>query len=134
MAMPSVLVVEDEWLLADYFAAILEHLGYDVCGIAGDAEGAVALARRHAPDVVLMDLRLAGQRDGVDAACAIEATLPVSVIFVTASGDPRTMQRIRTNDPDDILVKPVLERDLATSLGRLCPLPGAAEGGHTAGP
>ena len=132
MAMPTVLVVEDEWLLADYFAAVLEHLGYDVCGITGTAEGAEALARRHEPDVVLMDLRLAGPRDGVDAACAIEAARAVPMIFITASGDPRTLQRIHANDPDDILLKPVLERDLAASLARLCPLPGAAKAVHGA--
>jgi len=96
---PRVLIVEDELLIAEYFKIIIEQLGYEVCGLARSADEAVALARREEPAVIFMDVRLAGERDGVEAAQEIHAIRPVPVIYVTASREPQTSQRIKDDPP-----------------------------------
>src|SRR3546814_8268703 len=66
-----VLVVDDEYLIAESLRMQVEDMGMAVCGIAATAKGAVALAIKHRPQLVPMDMRLAGEGDGVDAALAI---------------------------------------------------------------
>jgi CheY-like chemotaxis protein len=102
-----VLVVDDEFLIADLLCAMVEDMGLTVCGIAADADEAVALARAHAPRLVLMDVRLKGRKDGIDAATAICAEKPTPVIFITGSREPETVQRIRAAHRATILFKPI---------------------------
>jgi CheY-like chemotaxis protein len=68
-----------------------------------------------------MDVRLVGERDGVDAAMAIHHRKPVPTVYVTGSHEPETIARIRTDHPSDILHKPVLEDQLRDALTRFCP-------------
>jgi two-component system, response regulator PdtaR len=122
MAMaPTILIVEDERMIAEYFKVIVEHLGYPVCGIAGTADEAVRLAREKDPDIVFMDVRLEGKKDGVDAAKEICAHKSVPMVFITASREPATVNRINTDHPAAILIKPVLQDHLREVLTRLCP-------------
>jgi CheY-like chemotaxis protein len=123
-AVPKVLIVEDETLIADYFKIMIEHLGYEVCGIAGTADMAVRLARQENPSIIFMDVRVDGERDGVDAALEICAHRPVPIVYVTASEEPQTLERILSDHPTEILIKPVLEKDIGAALARHCPLPG----------
>src|SRR3546814_5258704 len=74
-------------------------MGMAVCGIAATAKGAVALAIKHRPQLVLMDMRLAGEGDGVDAALAIHEKVGSKVIFITGSREPATMDRIQLDHP-----------------------------------
>lgn len=126
---PKVLIVEDEYLIAEYFSIVVEQLGYDVCGLARSAEEAVELAREHAPALVFMDVRLAGERDGVEAAREIQALQRVPIIYVTASREPQTSQRIKDDYPSEVLTKPVIISDIKAVLDRHCPLPHEAAGG-----
>lgn len=118
---PRILIVEDERMIAEYYRIIVENLGYSVCGIAKTAEEAVRLAEAEDPALVFMDVRLVGERDGVDAAIAIHHRKPVPTIYVTGSHEPETIARIRTDHPSDILRKPVLEAQLRDALNRFCP-------------
>jgi len=120
---PRVLIVEDELLIAEYFKIIIEQLGYEVCGLARSADEAVALARREEPAVIFMDVRLAGERDGVEAAQEIHAIRPVPVIYVTASREPQTSQRIKDDPPAEVLTKPVVQQHIEAALAKYCPLP-----------
>ena len=63
-----ILVVDDEYIIAAGLCAQIARIGMKVCGIAGTANKAIALAQKHRPSIILMDMRLRGQRDGVDAA------------------------------------------------------------------
>lgn len=108
MPKARVLIVEDEALLAMSMEADLEDRGFEITGVAATAEDAVALARATRPDVVLMDVRLKGQGDGVDAAQTIYAEeLGARVIFVTGSREPQTVTRIQDDHPAALLIKPV---------------------------
>ncbi len=113
---PSVLIVDDDFLIAEYLREVVEDAGCRVCATASTAEDAVAEALRHKPDVVLMDVRLRGDGDGVDAAIRIHARLGAPVVFITGSNEPETLRRIHADHPRGILVKPILPEQLVASL------------------
>jgi two-component system, response regulator PdtaR len=116
-----VLVVEDEFVVAITMKDELEEAGYDVVGIAGTADRAVELAAAGSPDVVLLDIRLRGAGDGVDAACRIhEQGMNPAVIFVTGSTEPETLARIQRDYPAGVVFKPAsfgeIERAIRAAL------------------
>jgi DNA-binding NtrC family response regulator len=111
-----VLVVDDEFIIAETLCMHVEDFGLKVCGTASDADTAVALAQEHRPAVVLMDVRLLGKKDGVDAALAINATVGSKVIFITGSIDPATLARIHMDHPFAVLFKPFSVGKLRTSI------------------
>lgn len=111
-----VLIVDDEFLIAEGLRMQLEDMGVAVCGKAATADEAVALARRHRPNVVLMDMRLKGGKDGVDAALEIHDQVGSKVIFVTGSREPSTLERISQDHPSGILFKPVSGAQLETAI------------------
>jgi DNA-binding NarL/FixJ family response regulator len=114
-----VLVVDDEQLIALALTIALNDMGFTVCGTAATAAKAVELARTHQPSLVLMDVRLKGQADGVDAAREIHDTHPTPVIFITGSRDPETVKRIHEDHPSGILFKPVLPSQLKAEINRV---------------
>jgi two-component system, response regulator PdtaR len=103
----SVLVVDDEFLIAELLSIMLRDMGLDVCGTAATGEEAVALAKAHEPGLVLMDVRLKGQMDGVDAAKLIRRATGASVIFITGSREAATVARIEREQPAAVLFKPI---------------------------
>ena len=111
-----VLVVDDESIISSLWCAIVEGMGLEVCGTAATAWQAVALAQAYRPAVVLMDVRLRGERDGVDAALDIYDTVGSKVIFITGSGEPSTQARINTDHPAAILFKPITDRQLQNAI------------------
>jgi DNA-binding NarL/FixJ family response regulator len=106
-ARKQVLIVEDQFLISEYLRIWIETFGHDVCGIAKSAAQAVELALQHRPDIILMDMRLDGERDGVDAAKEIAQTLQTRFIYVTGSSEPSAINRINEDHPFRILIKPV---------------------------
>lgn len=102
-----VLIVEDEALLAMSIEDDLRDRGYTVTGVAATVARAVALARRTRPHVVLMDVRLKGEGDGIDAARRIhDQGLGAKVIFLTGSREPATLARIEQDHAAVLLIKP----------------------------
>jgi CheY-like chemotaxis protein len=114
-----VLIVEDEFFIALDHSDQVEALGHVVVGTAVSAEEAVALAERERPDVVLMDIRLSGPRDGIDAADEILGRFGIRSIFVTANTDPRTRHRAQAIGSIAFLEKPLTEQHLKDCLRRL---------------
>lgn len=100
------LIVEDDFLIAMEAEAALSEAGFSVLGVATTAEEAFALARQHQPEVVVMDIRLAGQRDGIDAAGDLYRELGLRCIFATAHDDHRTRARAEPYGPLGWLTKP----------------------------
>jgi DNA-binding NarL/FixJ family response regulator len=111
-----ILVVDDEFLIAEGLCAQLRSFGMKVCGTADTADKAIALAQEHRPIVVLMDVRLLGQGDGVDAALAIHATVGSKIVFITGSREPETITRIQLDHPSAVLFKPISFRQLRTTI------------------
>ena len=119
---PKVMIIKDESLIAQYFKVILESLGYSVCGIAMTADDAVNMARDEDPAIVFMDVRLSGKKDGIDAANEIYQNKPIPTVYVTGSQEQSTIDRIKTDHPSDILIKPVLQDQFKEALAKFCPL------------
>jgi signal transduction histidine kinase len=112
MSKPTILIVEDEEIVAADLGNKLRQLGYDVCGSARRGEDAVALARERDPDLVLMDIRLAGAMDGVEAAEMICHELGLPVIYLTAHLDGPTLQQAKVTEPFGYILKPFETREL----------------------
>lgn len=111
------LLVEDEWLVSSEMEAALEDEGYVVVGVAVSAQEAVALAERHRPDLVLMDVRLTSGGDGVDAAIEIFRRLGIRSIFVSANRDPATQARAKAAHPFGWVPKPFSSAQLLEAVG-----------------
>jgi DNA-binding NarL/FixJ family response regulator len=112
----SVLVVDDEAIIAHLWSVYMDMMGIEVCGFAATADEAIALAEQHRPAIVLMDMRLRGKKDGVDAALAIHGSVGSKVIFITGSQEPQTLERIGLDHPTAVLIKPVDEHLLRSTV------------------
>jgi two-component system, response regulator PdtaR len=111
-----VLIVEDEFFISLDTKALLQSLGHTVVAIAVSADEAVRLAEKELPDLVLMDIRLIGARDGIDAAAEIRRRFAIPSIFVTANTDPGTRSRAQAVSPIAFLEKPLTEPRLRAGL------------------
>lgn len=111
-----VLIVEDEWLVSTDMETTLQKQGYQVVGIAASADEAVRMAEAHRPDIVLMDIRLNGRRDGVDAAIEINRRWGLRCLFVSAYTDQKMMARGKAANPFGWLSKPFSARQLVDAL------------------
>ncbi len=112
----QVLIVDDEFVIVRLLSIYVEEMGLKVCASAGTADDAIRLAQEHRPGVVLMDMRLQGKRDGVDAALAIHDSVGSKVIFITGSSEPATVARIQLDHPSAVLIKPVTERQVRAAI------------------
>ncbi len=111
-ARTSVLIVEDDGLIASDLQQLVNELGYDAFATAAGGAEALALAHERRPDVVLMDIRLKGRMDGIDAAIALRRRYGSEIIFLTAHADDATIERARAAAPGGYLVKPVVAQAL----------------------
>jgi signal transduction histidine kinase len=107
-----ILVVEDEAIIALDLCMRLRCLGYDVVGHACCADQAFSLASRRRPDLVLMDIMIAGECDGIETAQLLQERFDVGVVYLTAYGDEATVARAGRAKPYGFLLKPVRDDDL----------------------
>jgi PAS domain S-box-containing protein len=116
MTESTVLIAEDEGILAIELKKRLEKLGYKVLAVASSGEEAIELAARHKPDLILMDIVLKGEMDGIEAADKIRGLLNVPVIYLTAYSDEDTVKRAKLTEPFGYLVKPYNDKELQIAL------------------
>ena len=111
-----ILVVEDDFLIGLQTVAALVEAGFNVIGSATTAEEAIALAKAQQPTLAVMDIRLASERDGIDAARELFKELGIRCIFATAHDDPHTRRRAEPYEPLGWLAKPYTMASLVTSV------------------
>jgi PAS domain S-box-containing protein len=116
MTPASILIVEDEAIVALDLRTQLEDLGYDVIGIADQAEDALKIAAAQRPDLVLMDVRLKGPTDGIHTAGILNRMYQLPVIYLTAHSDDETVQRAAGTAPYGYLTKPFQIRELHAAI------------------
>jgi two-component system cell cycle sensor histidine kinase/response regulator CckA len=116
MSTTQILVVEDERLVAKALQNELEQFGYQVSGIASSAADAVDQAEESRPDLVLMDIHLQGDDDGIEAAQKIQSRCGIPVIFLSAFSDAQTVARASETNAFGYLIKPYEERELQTTI------------------
>ncbi|MPY71265.1 MAG: response regulator [Alphaproteobacteria bacterium] len=112
----SILIVEDEHLVALYLKDIVDDLGFHCCGTAATAEDALSAAELLRPTLVLVDIHLAGDRDGIALACELRERLRIPVIFLSGALDSQTRRRAEAACSYGFLSKPCLEDDVANAL------------------
>ena len=107
-----ILIVEDEGIIAEDLARSLHRMGYEIVGTVASGEEAVALAARSAPDLVLMDIELEGEMDGIEAASRIRTGEGAAVVYLTAHEEKELFERAKVTGPYGYLSKPVSKREL----------------------
>lgn len=112
----TILIVEDELLIAKNLSHKLEKLGYEVAGIVSSGRDAIERAGELKPDVILMDIVIKGEIDGIETAAKIHQKLDIPVIYTTAYADDETLQRAEETGSYGYVLKPFKERELHASI------------------
>ncbi|MGD1005440.1 MAG: response regulator [Methanoregulaceae archaeon] len=112
MAKPAVFIVEDEAIVANDIKETLKSLGYSVSGISASGELAIEKVKETQPNLVLMDIHLAGKMDGIEAAGQIHSLYDIPVIYLTAYADKDLLERAKITEPYGYVLKPYDEREL----------------------
>lgn len=114
--MARILIVEDEVVISRGIQYRLQNLGYGIAGKAYSGEEAVMLAEQTHPDLVLMDIHLPGEFDGIEAAQSIQTRCGIPVIYLTAYDDEEIIQRAKLTEPAGFLLKPFDEANLRITI------------------
>lgn len=124
MARKKILLVEDEIITAMDLLEIMKNWGYDFCDPAGSGEEALEMALEEKPDLVLMDVSLPGELDGIEAASKITAALNIPVIFISGYPEKEMREQIKMETPYEYMTKPLdldeLRRRIADLLSEKC--------------
>lgn len=112
------MIVEDDLILNLLYESYLEKLGYDAEGELVYGKTAIEVARRISLDLILMDISLEGEMDGIDAMIEIRKFSNVPVIYITGNSDPYHVQRAKETNYIDYLVKPIEFSDIKESIER----------------
>lgn len=116
MSKANILVVEDESIVSKDIQLSLKKLGYNVVGSATTGEKAIELALSLKPDLILMDIMLKGEINGIRATKRIQTRANIPVIYLTAYADENTLERAKVTQPFGYIIKPFKEIDLQTSI------------------
>ncbi len=116
MSKLKILVVEDEGLVAKSIQSMLTNMGYEVPDVALSGEKAIKKAGEIRPDLILMDIKLKGEMDGIEAAEIIHDRFDIPVVYLTAYADEDTLQRAKITEPFGYLLKPFEEQDLRSTV------------------
>ena len=113
---PRIFVVEDEMIISKDIQRTLISLGYDVVGHAVSGASAIERTRESHPDLVLMDIHIKGDMDGIETASIIGSQLNIPIVYLTAFADSATIERAKETMPYGYLLKPFEERELQTAI------------------
>ena len=116
MATTKILRVEDEGIIVLDTQRRLLSLGYDVCAVAPSGEEAIKKAEEHKPSLVLMDIRLRGEMDGIEAAKEIRERFNIPVVYFTAISNKGTLEQAKTTEPYGYIVKPFEDSELHAAI------------------
>ena len=111
-----ILIVEDEHIVAMGIKRMLKNMGYTPVGIASSGEDAISKAESTFPDLVLMDIMLKGETNGIEAAKEIKALFGIPVVYLTACSESKIVGHAWKTEPSGYIVKPFDEKDLQKSI------------------
>ncbi len=116
MSKARILIVEDESIVALDIHDRLTNLGYEIVDITATGKKALAAALKYQPDLILMDIHLRGDIDGIETSSQIKTRLDVPIIFLTAFADEKTLERAMLTEPFGYIIKPFEERELVVAI------------------
>lgn len=112
----KILLVEDEWVVAEQISSNLKQFGYDVCSTVSTGDDAIRMVETERPNLILMDIVLKGKIDGIEAAEQIALQSDIPVIYLTSYTKPEYIERAKQTKPFGYLVKPFKEQDLYSNI------------------
>ena len=113
---PRALIVEDETLIAEELRERLSRLGFSVIASVDSADDGVAIATKEEPDLVLMDIRLRGEKDGIQAAREIRSKVDLPIVYISAYSDRHTVERAKKTEHDGFILKPFHRGELQSTI------------------
>ncbi len=116
MAKARIMIVEDEWTVAEEIKMVLQSFEYTVTSMSSSGEEAIQNAEKDKPDLVLMDIVLEGEMDGIQAANEIRSRFNIPIIYLTAYTDEKILERASITVPFGYIVKPFVNEDLKISI------------------
>ncbi len=116
MTKQKILIVEDEWITAESLKNCLEKLEFGISGIVSSGKEAIENVKSNAPDLVLMDIMLKGDMNGIEAADIIYGELKVPVVYLTAFDDDKMLKKAKVTEPFGYILKPFGDRELNTTI------------------
>jgi signal transduction histidine kinase/DNA-binding response OmpR family regulator len=116
MSRANILIVEDEIIIAKDIKASLESMGYSVTSIVKSGERAIEKAKQEHPDLILMDIKLKGDMDGIELSQLIRSSLDIPIVFLTAYADEEKLERAKLTLPFGYVLKPFRARDLKVTI------------------
>jgi AmiR/NasT family two-component response regulator len=112
----KIFIVEDSRIVALELQKILDGLGYAVVGIAGSGDEAISKCREIVPDLILMDVKLPGELNGIEASIEIRKSISAPVIYTTAYSDREIIEEVQKSFPFGFVIKPYREKDLLVAI------------------
>ena len=112
----KILIVEDEYIIANDMQTILEDMGYEVCDLVSSGEQAIEKVEELRPDVVLMDIMLKGKMDGIETANHIKLNYNIPVVYITAYADDKILKKAMITEPFGYLIKPFKDQELRLNI------------------
>ena len=116
MAETRIMIVEDEWMIAEEIRMVLQSMQYDVTSMSSSGEEAIQNAEKDRPDLVLMDIMLKGEMDGIEAAGQIRSSYNIPIIYLTAYTNETVLERAKITEPFGYIVKPFAKQDLKVAI------------------
>jgi len=116
MANTRIMIVEDEWTVAEDIKISLQNLGYTISSVTSSGKEAIQKAEEDRPDLVLMDIVLQGEMDGIEAANQIRSRFNIPIVYLTAYADDKVLERAKITEPFGYIVKPFISEDLKITI------------------
>jgi putative two-component system response regulator len=116
MAKARIMIVEDEGIIGGYIKRVLQDMGYAVSRVVSSGEEAIKKAQEDNPDLILMDIVLQGEMDGIEAASQIRSRFNIPVLYLTAYTNKKMLERAKITEPFGYIVKPFQERELHSNI------------------
>jgi CheY-like chemotaxis protein len=110
------MIVEDEWTVAEDIKISLQNLGYAISSVTSSGKEAIQKAEEDRPDLVLMDIVLQGEMDGIEAANQIRSRFNIPIVYLTAYADDKVLERAKITEPSGYIVKPFISEDLKITI------------------
>lgn len=116
MAAKKILIVEDDKMLCTIFKMFLDEQGYEIAGFALNSDSALDFCKNNKPDVILMDIHLQGQTDGIETAKLIEKSFDVPIVYISSDTEITTIQKSIIRNTYGFLVKPIYRVNLVLAI------------------
>ena len=116
MKLEKILIIEDDMIIQLFISKVLKNAGFEISGEGRSCKQALELVAKTKPDLILMDIGIVGDKDGIETAELINKDYDIPILFMTGNSDSTTTERARATNPIDILLKPIDEGRLKRKL------------------